>query len=109
MKTNIIVNLQFEGVHCWPDCNIPEVYFLKSPHRHIFHIQAKKQVQHDDRDIEFIRLKRQIQAYLKHTYPDGELGSNSCESIAKDILEGFELDYCSVLEDGENGAEVFKC
>ena len=111
MKTNIIVKLQVEGVHSWLDCPIEEVSFLTYPHRHIFHITAKKAVTHNDRDIEIIQLKRNIQQYLWQQYPSKfnavcEFNSLSCESIAEDLLKQFELNYCSVLEDNENGAEI---
>jgi len=53
MITNIIINLEFEATHCWPECPIEEVAFLRSPHRHVFHVQMKRDVAHDDRDVEF--------------------------------------------------------
>lgn len=107
MKKNIIVNLQFEGIHNWPDCPIDEVSFLKYPHRHIFYICGKKEVTHNDRDIEIIQLKRQMSDHLKYEI-DSDLGSTSCESLAERLLNDFDLDYCSVLEDNENGAEIWK-
>lgn len=107
MKTNIIVNLRFEAVHCWENCDIKEVMFLKYLHRHVFHATCKKEVEHSDRDIEFICLKRKIKSYTAEVY-NGNLGGMSCEMIAEDLLQRFNLSYCSVLEDGENGAEVIK-
>ena len=105
VKTNVVINLQFEGVHCWPACPIEEVAFLRSPHRHMFHVCCKKRVAHDDRDIEIIQLKRQVQKYIEEKY-HGDLGSKSCEMLANELVTQFGLCYCSVLEDGENGAEV---
>lgn len=114
MQSNIIVTLQIEGTHQWSACPIEEVAFLKHPHRHIFHIECKKQVSHHDRDIEIIQLKRNIQYYLLDKYGIGhksaegcEFGELSCEQIATILLNKFELNYCKVLEDGENGAEIF--
>lgn len=104
MKTNIIVNLQWEAIHSWSKCPLPEVAFLKHPHRHIFHICAKKEVTHDDRQVEIIMFKRKILEYLNQW--DNDLGDQSCEMLAKELAHQFELSYCSVLEDGENGAEV---
>jgi len=111
MKIGIIVGLQVEGVHCWPNCPLEQVSFLRTPHRHIFHIEAKKEVKHDDRDVEIIDFKRSIKHYLETRYVRDypgvcEFGSMSCEMIARELTEVFELYYCSVLEDNENGAEV---
>lgn len=116
MKSNIIVNLQVEGIHCWPDCPIEEVAFLRTPHRHIFQIECKKEVTHLDRDIEIIQFNRKIQDYLLNKYGTGrsfynlkkicDFGSKSCEMIAVELVGEFQLNYCKVLEDGENGAEV---
>ena len=107
MITRIIVSLQFEALHCWPSCPYDDVAFLRSPHRHLFHVVAKKAVKHDDRDIEIIRFKREIQRYLAGRIdPSGNLGALSCEMLAKELLTTFACDFVSVLEDNENGAEV---
>ena len=115
MRTHVIVRLQVEGEHCWPAAKdvFPEVAFLSSPHRHIFHIQAEKEVFHDDRDVEFVIFKRDIQDYFKQVYYNPQrrmhiFGSMSCEMIAKTILEQFECTTVEVWEDLENGARVQK-
>lgn len=112
--TGIIVNIQIEGLHCWPDADKlrPEVGFLSNIHRHIFHICAKKLVQHDDRDIEIIMFKRAIQDYLIKKYYDVNASlcvfdNRSCEMIAHELMKQFDCYYVSVLEDNENGAEIF--
>ena len=112
MKTNIICTLRIEGIHHWPDCNIERVSFLKHPHRHEFHITCKKEVSHSDRDIEFIDLKCQVKDFFFKTYwlannSYYDFKSMSCEAIAEVLIEEFDLNYCKVMEDGENGAEVF--
>lgn len=117
MKKQIVITLQVEGIHNWPTCDIEGVEFLKYPHRHIFHIKAKKEVSHNDRDIEIIKLKREITEYLNCEFGINDKGikyysycnfeSRSCEDIAQQLLTVFRLNYCSVLEDNENGAEVF--
>ena len=116
MKTNVIVTLQVEGTHNWPLASQiagEEVNYLDNPHRHIFYILCKKEVSHSDRDIEFIRFKHEISDYLFHSYFDityklHYFGSQSCEMISKELLNKFDLEYCSVMEDNENGAEIFK-
>ena len=52
-------------------------------------------------------LKRQANQFLEDMYPK-TFGDMSCEMIAKELLKVFELNYCSVLEDNENGAEVWQ-
>ena len=115
MKTNVVVKLQVEGLHNWPDAKnvFPEVAFLSDLHRHMFHITCKKRVNHDDRDVEFIMFKRDIIEYLNFKYYDEDkrcllFGSKSCEMISRELYEEFELEYCSVFEDNENGAEVYE-
>ena len=112
MKTNVIAKIEIEGLHNWPAAQgvFPEVGFLANMHRHKWFITAKKKVNHDDRDVEFIMFKRTILKYLKDKYEDDEclkFESMSCEMIAKELLEKFDLVSCKVFEDNENGAEVY--
>ena len=67
LTTNVIVKLEIEGLHNWPDAQavFPEVGFLSHMHRHKWFITAKKKVNHDDRDVEFIMFKRDILEYLE--------------------------------------------
>lgn len=113
MKTHVIVRLQIDGLHNWPSARefFSEVAFLSQEHRHMFHIEAKRQVHHDDRDVEFIMLKRDILDYLYDKYYDSQkrshdFGPMSCEMIARDVLENFECTAVTVWEDNENGATV---
>ena len=114
MTTNIICRLQVEGLHWWSEASKyePTMVYLESPHRHMFHIEVKKQVFHDDRDVEFIMFKRDILEYLEHEYFNfesrtHEFGAKSCEMLAKEIMEEFDCCYVSVFEDNENGAEIY--
>ncbi len=104
LTKQIIVKLQVEGLHNWENCNIPDVDFLKYPHRHIFHIELAKSVEDSDREIEIIMLKRQIKEYLG-TEPV-RFNGLSCEMIGEDLLNQFDADYVIVLEDNENGAKI---
>ena len=112
---NVIINFQIEGCHNWPRAKeiFPEVGFLSDRHRHMFHICCKKKVTHTDRDIEIIMLKRDIIDWFHKNYYSTttrclEFGPMSCEMIVEELINQFDLCYCSVLEDGENGAEDFK-
>ena len=114
MNTNVIVKLQVEGLHNWPDAAkvFPEVGFLSDLHRHMFHITCKKRVNHDDRDVEFIMFGRDIEQWLDSEYYNPlsrthEFGAKSCEMLAKEIMKEFKCCYVSVFEDNENGAEVY--
>lgn len=106
MKTTVFASLTFEATHNWPQCNIKEVEYLKHEHRHVFHITAYVEVSHDDRDVEFIVLKHRIKDYLEEFYPENKLGATSCEMLASELVEAFNLVKCIVSEDGENGAVV---
>lgn len=106
----IFVTFQKEGIHCYPDA--PKgVEFLKHPHRHMFHFRVDIEVFHDDRDIEFILFKRE----LEDQYNQGilELDYKSCEMISDDLAIYIMMNYpdrdlkIEVSEDGENGSVAF--
>ena len=121
-QTNIIIRFQLEGFHNFPRAKeiFPAVGFLSDRHRHIFHFELEKKVNHNDRDVEFILFKREVMSWLVDifgtSYSDDnppfayycDFGAMSCESIASELLTKFDLESCSVFEDGENGARVFK-
>lgn len=114
MLKYVIATVHFEATHHWPgvlESGIPgieEVGFLRHPHRHVFHIKARRQVWHNDREVEIIVLKHQIKSQLKEWYPAGDMGATSCETLAERLVEAFGLASCEVLEDGENGAFVIR-
>jgi hypothetical protein len=112
-KRWIWVTFQKEGIHCYPDAPYG-VEFLKHPHRHMFHFNVKVEVTHNDRDIEFILFKRE----LEEAFETGilKLDSKSCEMMAEDLIGYINRNYpgrdivINVSEDGENGAELrWKC
>ncbi len=108
----IFVTFRKEGIHLYPaaakDPKLAEVSFLGSPHRHIFHFRVDIEVFHDDRDIEFILFKRELEAL----YSGGVLQMNhkSCEMLADDLAAEIQKRYpgrwlkIEISEDGENGA-----
>ena len=102
----ITVTTQFDATHCWPDCNLPPVSYLTQPHRHIFWVRVSVFVK-DDRQIEFISFKKQLDAFILMNYKGMFLGSKSCEKIAEEILIHLNVYHVSVFEDNENGAEVW--
>jgi hypothetical protein len=112
MMKSIFVTYQREGIHKYPGAaNLPGVEFLASPHRHMFHFKITLQVYHDDREVEFILFKRE----LEKQYDNGtlQLDYKSCEMMADDIASYIISHYpgrdltVEVSEDGENGAVCF--
>lgn len=104
-STNIIIRTHFVGYHRWrgaPD----DVSFLRDFHRHVFHVEVKIPVTHDDREKEFFLEKAKIQSYLKKHYEQRRFDA-SCEQIARTLLLEFRAAYVCVSEDGENGSEVY--
>lgn len=106
----IFVKFQKEGIHKYPDA--PEgVEFLRHPHRHMFHFEVELEVFHDDRDIEFILLKRELEAlYDEKTL---QLDYKSCEMMSDDLAAYIQEKYpnrhltIEISEDGENGARCY--
>lgn len=105
LEIRVFCTLQFEGFHAWEAA--PEsVAYLRSRHRHIFHVRAEKIVSHDDRDVEFITMKTAISEEVNSLKTLPRARKWSCERWAKEILERYGLDRVEVSEDGENGAIV---
>lgn len=111
MKTTITIRLQVEGVHRWAKCPHEDVKFLRDFHRHIFHVECEKQVFHDDRDVEFILFKRELEKCYSDEGPMS-LNYQSCEMIARELAKYIQTKYpnralsISVAEDNENGCEL---
>lgn len=116
----IWITFHREGVHCYPAAAVEEslatkdwrdVSFLAHPHRHIFHFRIEIEVFDDDRDIEFIQLKR----FVERSYDQGtlQLNNKSCEMIARDVHNLLSKAYpdrdmiIEVSEDGENGCRMY--
>lgn len=112
--TFIIVKTQFEYVHYYK--NAPEaVSYLRHPHRHVFYVEAEIEVFDDDRELEFIIVKRDLNCYLNSFI----VGPDSCEMLAKAIQQYLKKRWpapkslnrdrivnVKVFEDNENGAYI---
>jgi len=107
----IEVTFQKEGIHKYPaaldDPNLKNVQFLGYPHRHMFHFRVRVSVNHNDRDIEFILFKRELESLYNGIY---DIDYKSCEMLAEELIEYIKMNYpgrvveVGVSEDGENGA-----
>lgn len=109
VNRQIFITFQKEGIHCYPDAP-NNVEFLKHQHRHIFHFRVTLSVTHNDRDVEFILFKRE----LENLYTGGTMLMNyrSCEMLGEELIEYISREYpnrqiqVEVSEDGENGAVI---
>jgi hypothetical protein len=117
----IWVTFRKEGIHKYPaaltDPNLAtgdeyDVSFLGYPHRHIFHFRVWINVQHDDRDIEFIQFKRWLESLYNGQGSVLSLDYKSCEMMSEDLYQQISQKYPSreiwieVSEDGENGSFI---
>lgn len=110
----IEITFQKEAIHRYPeaatDPALADVAFLAFPHRHILHFRVQIDVQHDNRELEFILVKR----YCESLYADGTLQADfkSMEMLAEDLIDKLREKYgervyqVGVFEDGENGGWV---
>ena len=102
----IAVRFTAEGWHHWPGASGVREY-LGAKHRHLFHVEARIPVGHDDREVEF----HDLLDYARKEFGDGDFGASSCEVLARNLAEKMARQYgracrVSVFEDGEVGSEV---
>lgn len=110
-RTMIKISTQFESIHQYSDAP-DEVAFLRHPHRHVFHVIAQIEVYHDDRELEFIIVKRDLERFIARRF--NALQGASCEMVATTIYDylgaRWQKDHVrrqiiiEVNEDRENGA-----
>jgi len=107
MNRFCIVRYQAPGFHNWPDASGERAY-LADRHRHLFFVEAKIELNHNEREIEF----HDFLDSCKSIFSGGELGSSSCETIAENLVEAIQAQWpdrrigVSVFEDNEVGAYV---
>jgi len=104
--STIFVRFTQPGFHHWPEPTGDRAY-LGERHRHLFHVDVRMQVEHDDREVEFHNLLD----LARSLFPGGELGGQSCEMMARSLGEKIARRYgravqVTVSEDGEVGAVV---
>ncbi len=106
----INITFDIEGIHNWPGAP-EEVSYLSNLHRHTFKYEVEFNVEHDDRDLEFIMMKHHIKDTLVSAYYDKKFKlcnfhSNSCEMLAREVLVNFKASRVRVWEDNEFYGEV---
>ncbi len=114
INRSIYATFQKEGIHRYPaaetEPQLADVSFLAFPHRHIFYFRADIEVFHNDRDLEFILFKRELEGLYAETTL--QIDFKSCEMLAEDLIDYISKKYpgrkikVEVSEDGENGATL---
>ena len=109
MKKTVVINLEVEGFHYYP--NAPkEVAFLGDNHRHTFVITAGYRVEDLNREKEIFIERDYIREYLTESFGSPcQFKAMSCEMIAAEILEYAATDgmiWCEVWEENTGGARV---
>jgi len=118
-KTYIYFPFIKEGYHCFPEAKTNKKYktndemdvsHLGERHFHYFYFKVWIEVNHLNRDIEFIQCRRMVEKF--YDSKQLELNNKSCEMIANDLLEKIKTIYknvdikVDVSEDNINGAIV---
>lgn len=106
IHVHVFCKLRFEAEHRWRDAP-DSVPFLRSYHRHEFHVKLGREVQELNREIEFITLKRDVKKWIDDHWTNEKLHL-SCEQMAHELRRQFQACYVEVSEDGENGAVVME-
>lgn len=109
----VFCRTRFIAFHYWPEA--PEKFaYLSRPHRHEFHVEVCVNVLHNERDVEFIWLRKEVDSFLDQfrTTSQHNAVAYSCETFCDLIawyLDGLGVPVLgvSVSEDGENGATKF--
>lgn len=105
--STIFVRFTQPGFHHWPEPTEERAY-LGQRHRHLFHVEVRMHVEHDNREVEF----HDLLDLARSLFPGGELGGRSCEMMARHLGKQIARHYgraieVIVSEDGEVGASVF--
>ena len=94
--TRIEVSEMFLGMHYW--WNAPdEVSFLRNDHVHDFRATVSCSVDHNDRDLEFYIIRKDLRSILKSSLEMANgiylLKEKSCEDVARIVLDAFTKMY----------------
>ncbi len=103
-KLEVMATCRLVGFHRWEGAS-GRYGYLGDRHRHEFVIACHKRVDGPDREVEVNDLKEDVEQHLIDAYGwPCEFGGMSCEQIALELCEKFDLSECRVLEDGLCGA-----
>lgn len=108
----IFVRFTATGYHNWPAAPEHRKY-LRDEHRHLFHVEVRTHVRHDDRELEFHDLTDEARGlFARLGSGNGLLDAMSCEAaaraIATELAERHKRAFTVLVsEDGEAGASVY--
>jgi 6-pyruvoyl-tetrahydropterin synthase len=100
---------RFKALHHWPDAP-DECNWLR---HHEFVVVVEVGVNHDDRDVEFILLAREVDEFVDGVFDSGAHSEStttwSCERWAREVGEhlaghGYRVVKVKVSEEGLHGA-----
>lgn len=75
-----------EGIHCFPGAkNLPGVEYLANEHSHYFYFTIKIEVYHNDREIEFLLFRRELEKLYNNNILT--LNYKSCEMMADELAD----------------------
>ena len=80
---------QFEAEHKW-DKAPEDVAFLRNLHRHMFFVEVHIELFHEDRELEFYRVKRQLKTILDEIVKPSHF---SCEMYSDQIHRHLTAKY----------------
>ena len=111
--TSIVVKFDLEGGHHWPEAP-KDFKHLKVHHHHIFHFECYIPVGQDNRELEFLVVRRELMTIMKDAQGSPcDFEDMSCETIAKLLAVIIEKKYgvratrIVVMEDAFVGAELY--
>lgn len=113
LLTQVIVKVRVQGTHRWPEAPLRRGY-LRYAHPHQFTFVASRLVNDPDREIEFHDLRDEVgKAVLRLgsldlTTGQIHLGEQSCEMLARRVLEATGSEEVEVWEDEDCGARVWR-
>lgn len=116
-KCFVYTQFQKEGYHYFPEASSDPKYatgdyldvsHLGTRHFHYFNFKVWVEVNHHNRDIEFIQLRR----WIENKYSSGalELNNASCEMLGQSLINILKAEYpnleirVDISEEGINGA-----
>lgn len=113
MRASIIAKFDMEGFHQWPEA--PDDFKeLRSKHGHIFHFECFIPVTEANRQLEFLKVRRELIAALRASYgkEPSDFRGMSCEMLADSLARTINNKYgvlptkVIVMEDVFVGAEL---